>query len=63
VHVQQRAIPGEFIEGDYMASDEDRARFRAWLAEMWSEKDALLDQLKEQYGVANAEPAVATPAA
>ena len=57
VHVQQRAIPGEFIEGDYMASDDDRARFRAWLTEVWAEKDLLLDQLKAQYGVAEAVPA------
>ncbi len=61
VHVQQRAIPSQFIEGDYMASDEDRARFRVWLAEIWSEKDALLDELKKQYGMAEAAPA-ATPA-
>lgn len=64
VHVQQRPIPSEFMEGDYMGDAEHRARFRAWLAEMWAEKDALIDQLREQYGRgAMKVGAVAAPAA
>ncbi len=63
VHVQQRAIPSEFIEGDYMASDEDRAHFRAWLAELWSEKDALIDELKNQYGLTETQPLAVAPSA
>ncbi len=64
VHVQQRAIPSEFIEGDYMGDDAHRARFRAWLTDLWVEKDALIDQLREQYGVADKAPETAAkPAA
>ena len=64
VHVQQRAIPSEFFVGDYMGDDAYRARFRAWLTEMWVEKDALIDQLREQYGVAETrQEGAAEPAA
>lgn len=64
VHVRPRAIPSDLIEGDYMGDDAHRAQFRAWLAELWLEKDALIDQLKEQYGMAGLKlENVSTPAA
>lgn len=56
VHVQERAIPHEFIEGDYSEDEEYRTHFKEWLNEMWEEKDALLERLKQN------EPA-AVPAA
>lgn len=57
VHVEQRVIPHEFLEGDYTGDAEYRARFRDWLTEIWLEKDALLDQMKAQYGTPASVPA------
>lgn len=45
VHVEQRVIPNEFVEGDYTGDAEFRERFKQWLNEMWLEKDALLERL------------------
>jgi 1-acyl-sn-glycerol-3-phosphate acyltransferase len=58
VDVKQRSIPHEFLEGDYHGDAAYRERFKAWLNEIWEEKDALLDQLKQQYAPAP-EPAQA----
>ena len=48
VHVQERAIPEEFLDGDYLGDSEYRARFQAWVQEMWQEKDALLSRLTQE---------------
>ncbi|MGL4650569.1 MAG: acetyltransferase, partial [Caldilineaceae bacterium] len=61
VHVEQRTIPNEFIEGDYTGDAEYRERFKAWLNGIWEEKDALLERLKAAEQPATAE-VVATPA-
>jgi hypothetical protein len=46
VHVQERAIPSGFLEGDYLGDEEYRERFKEWIHLIWSEKDDLIDQLK-----------------
>ena len=45
VDVRQRQIPAEFFEGDYLGDDDFRARFQAWVHELWLEKDELMEEL------------------
>ena len=45
VDVRQRRIPPEFFEGDYLGDEDFRARFQAWVHELWQEKDELMEQL------------------
>lgn len=42
VIVHQRPIPAWASQGDYENDPEFRQRFQAWISEIWSEKDALL---------------------
>jgi 1-acyl-sn-glycerol-3-phosphate acyltransferase len=55
VRVKQRPIPAELSSGDYTADPRFRQRFQAWVDEMWSDKDALIDRLL------NNTPTVRTP--
>lgn len=48
VRVQQREIPAELLVGDYVADKAFRERMQAWVNLLWSEKDALLAELKQQ---------------
>lgn len=48
VHVRQRAIPGDFLDGDYAADPQFRIRFQEWLHELWREKDRLIDEWLRQ---------------
>ena len=45
VHVAARPIERWMTEGDYGADAEFRARFKHWLAEVWSEKDSRLEAM------------------
>jgi 1-acyl-sn-glycerol-3-phosphate acyltransferase len=45
VHVEERTIPAEMLVGDYAQDELCRARFQAWVGELWSEKDALIGRL------------------
>jgi len=51
VHLRERTIPAELIAGDYASDPEFRARAQAWVAELWREKDELLEQLHLEYAV------------
>lgn len=42
VIVQQRTVPSWAARGDYQNDPEFRARFQAWIGELWSEKDQRL---------------------
>jgi 1-acyl-sn-glycerol-3-phosphate acyltransferase len=46
VRVQQREIPAELLEGDYLGDKAFRGRMQEWVNSLWVEKDALLTQLK-----------------
>ena len=46
VHVRRISIPAELVGGDYQDDPEFRARFRAWINDLWHSKDALIDELK-----------------
>ncbi|MEY1662205.1 acyltransferase [Isoalcanivorax beigongshangi] len=43
VIVVQRPIPAWAAQGDYDGDAEFRARFQAWISDMWAEKDALIE--------------------
>ena len=47
VHVEQRGIPGEFLRGDYADDPLFRERFHEWIQQLWREKDARLEGLKD----------------
>ena len=42
VDINSREIPESILQGEYQESDEFRANFQSWVAEIWSEKDALI---------------------
>ena len=46
VHIRQLPIPKEFISGDYENDAEFRARFQEWISALWTEKDALIAQMR-----------------
>jgi len=48
VHVRQLPIPPEFVGRDYENDAEFRARFQDWISTLWTEKDALIAQLRAQ---------------
>jgi 1-acyl-sn-glycerol-3-phosphate acyltransferase len=48
VRVRQREIPDDLLRGNYLADKAFRSRMQAWVNGLWSEKDALLDELKPQ---------------
>jgi hypothetical protein len=45
VDIRRRPIDERMAAGDYAGDPEFRARFKEWLAELWTEKDQLLDRL------------------
>lgn len=45
VRVKRMPIPQEFLSGDYMNDTVFRERFQAWVRKLWSEKDALIEQV------------------
>ena len=46
VRVQQREIPAELLDGDYLGDKAFRGRMQDWVNSLWVEKDALLGRLK-----------------
>jgi 1-acyl-sn-glycerol-3-phosphate acyltransferase len=45
VRVRQRQIPAQFLNKNYTEDEEFRAEFQQWVAQLWREKDHLLEQL------------------
>ena len=48
VRVQQREIPAELLVGDYLGDKAFRARMQQWVNSLWSDKDTLLGELKQE---------------
>jgi 1-acyl-sn-glycerol-3-phosphate acyltransferase len=46
VRVRQLTIPAELREGDYQADPAFRATMRAWVRQLWAEKDVLIGELR-----------------
>jgi 1-acyl-sn-glycerol-3-phosphate acyltransferase len=47
MRVRQREIPQELMVGDYLADKAFRGRMQEWVNSLWTDKDALLDELKQ----------------
>jgi 1-acyl-sn-glycerol-3-phosphate acyltransferase len=45
VHIRERPIPREFINGDYQHDAAFRERLQVWINELWLEKDATIGRL------------------
>jgi 1-acyl-sn-glycerol-3-phosphate acyltransferase len=52
VRVQQREIPQELMVGDYLADKAFRGRMQEWVNSLWTDKDALLGELKRSAAAA-----------
>ncbi len=48
VDIRPREIPAHFITGDYRGDEAFRREFQEWVAGIWREKDALIDQLRNE---------------
>lgn len=46
VHVRKLPVPEAMTRGDYQNDPEFRARFQAWINQLWQEKDDLLEEMK-----------------
>lgn len=49
VHLRKIEIPQWALEGSYEEDRLFRAQFYQWLSQIWQEKDALIDEIKNQY--------------
>jgi 1-acyl-sn-glycerol-3-phosphate acyltransferase len=56
VHVDVLPLPQELMHGDYQNDPDYRARFQAWVNQLWARKDARLDRLR-RHGRPAVQPA------
>lgn len=47
INIRQIDIPAEFLGKDYASDAQFKAAFQQWLNELWVEKDALIDEMKQ----------------
>lgn len=47
VSIEQRPLPAELFHGDYENDADYRARFQAWVQQLWQSKDAELQRISE----------------
>ena len=52
VRVRQLVIPAELLGGDYRNNPAFRTAIQNWIGRIWAEKDALIDDLRREAGVA-----------
>ncbi len=50
VSVRERKLENWLVEGNYEADREFRKRVHAWLGQIWTEKDEILDKTRESHG-------------
>ncbi len=48
IHVEELQIPAEFFHGDYLDDPQFRQRFQQWVNQLWQQKDAVIDRLKNR---------------
>jgi len=51
VHIKKIEIPKEFLGKDYSSDPTFKADFQSWLNILWTEKDALITELKDQHQI------------
>ena len=49
VNLRKIDIPDWVLDGNYEDDEEYRARFQAWVDQLWTEKDQLISQMKAKY--------------
>jgi 1-acyl-sn-glycerol-3-phosphate acyltransferase len=50
VDVRERPLDRWLVEGSYESDREFRKRVHSWLAQIWTEKDEILEKMKESHG-------------
>jgi 1-acyl-sn-glycerol-3-phosphate acyltransferase len=50
VRIQQKQIPGRFINKNYNEDEQFRQDFQQWVTGLWQEKDALMEELHKENG-------------
>jgi hypothetical protein len=48
--VRERPLDRWLIEGNYESDREFRKRVHNWLAQIWTEKDEILEETRESHG-------------
>lgn len=48
VHVRQREIPAEVLQGGYETDPKQRVRVQAWMNEIWKDKDQRIEELLQR---------------
>ncbi|MBJ6137301.1 acyltransferase [Marinobacter litoralis] len=48
VDIRTREVPAQFLGMDYEGDREKRVEFQRWVSAIWAEKDARIDQLKQE---------------
>ncbi|MNJ81116.1 putative acyltransferase YihG [compost metagenome] len=48
VHLEELAIPAQFLGKNYDQDEAYRLAFQQWINQLWQEKDALLERLKAE---------------
>ncbi|MCK0107096.1 acyltransferase [Marinobacter sp. S0848L] len=48
VDIRTREVPEQFLGMNYEADRDKRVEFQRWVSGIWAEKDALIDQLKQE---------------
>ncbi|WP_309045410.1 acyltransferase [Marinobacter sediminicola] len=48
IDIRIREIPPQFLGMDYESNRETRVEFQRWVSELWAEKDALIETLKNE---------------
>lgn len=49
VRVKERAIPNEFLSGNYENDTVFREKFQAWMRELWQKKDRLIEEIINEH--------------
>jgi 1-acyl-sn-glycerol-3-phosphate acyltransferase len=53
VRVKKYDLPPDILKGDYQNDPEFRARFQSWVNDVWSRKDAVIEQYRSSHGSAS----------
>lgn len=49
VDIRERPIPRDLLRGNYATDEAYRERIRTWVSQLWSEKDALLGEMRREF--------------
>lgn len=49
IHMRKIDIPAWILEGNYEEDRQFRAKFYQWLSQVWKEKDAIIEEIQQEY--------------